>query len=97
MPPRRKPDLRTRELPDGETMVLAPDGSMALLLNATGSAVWHLCDGRRGAPEIAAFIARELPDAAAERVLSDVEDLLAELGEAGLIEEASCAAADSER
>lgn len=96
MPPRRKARLKTRELPDGETLLLTPDGSMALVLNAMGSVVWRLCDGRRTAPEIAAFIVRELPDAPAEDVLDDVEDLLAKLAEAGLVEETPWAAADSE-
>ncbi|HEX9731003.1 MAG TPA: PqqD family protein [Thermoanaerobaculia bacterium] len=101
MLPRRKAHLRARELPDGATMVMAPDGSMALLLNPMGSVVWRLCDGRRGAAEIAGFIVRELPDAAAQRVLSDVESLLGELRVAGLIDDAAgesqpCGSIDSE-
>jgi hypothetical protein len=85
--PTRAAGVTVLDLPDGEAAVLRPDGDGASLLNATGAAIFHLCDGARTPAEIAAFICDHVRDADPARVRDDVDAMLARLVDAGVIEE----------
>lgn len=86
MRPRRKAGAVSRELPDGETVVMGSDGARALILNPMGAVVWGLCEGSHDLEEIAALICEELADAEPDRVRSDVAALVDQLVEAGVLE-----------
>ena len=64
--------VRFEEL-DGEAVVYDRSGHKAIYLNETANVVWQLCDGQRTVAEIAALLAKEFPEAAAE-IESDVSD-----------------------
>jgi hypothetical protein len=83
--PQKVAGLALRELPEGECVVLPPDGKAALVLNATGAVVLELCDGTRSAAAIAAIVAEAFPDAPPARVGEDVAALLRGLAEAGCL------------
>ncbi len=87
MRPRKLAELTIVELPDDEIVVSRVDGSSAVIPNATGAAVLELCDGERGAAEIAGFICANVAGAVSSRVAADVDELLARLLSAGLIED----------
>ncbi len=83
---RLRPGVRRRELADGESVALSPDGAQALVLNPMASVVLELCDGR--APgEIAAVIAERFADVAREAILADVSRILEQLVQAQIVEE----------
>ena len=84
--PKRIAGVVSREMPDGETVILSPDSSRAIVLNATGSVIWQLCDGRSSVEEIASFICENTRDAQVEAVTKDVSTMVTELHRAGLIE-----------
>lgn len=54
------------------------------VLNRTGAAIWRLCDGEVALEDLVASIAAEYAEPV-ERVRPDVEALLTELREAGLV------------
>ena len=85
MKPKWADDVGYRELPDGEAMVIAADGSRALVLNSVGAAVWHLIDGQRSVEEISEFICTQFESLTRDRVTEDVTKLLTDLENAGLI------------
>jgi hypothetical protein len=65
---------------EGEAVILSLDTKVFRGLNAVGSRVWELIDGRRSVDEIAALVAGEFqvaPEAAARDVRAFVETLLA--------------------
>ncbi len=73
---------------EGEAVILSLDTKVFRGLNAVGSRVWELIDGRRSVDEIAALVAGEFqvaPDVAARDVSAFVELLLAK----GLVTAAS--------
>lgn len=83
--PHKVEGIATRELPDGECVVLPPDGKAALVLNATGAVVLELCDGTRSAAAIAAIVGEAFPDAPPVQVAEDVAALVQRLTEAGCL------------
>ena len=85
MRPRRADRALSQDFEDGTIAVLDPTGERVLLLNPTGAAVWALCDGTRTVDDIAAFVHAHTSGAALEQVRGDVESLLGELGQAGLL------------
>lgn len=71
--------------PLDDDLVLYDDrDGRSYVLNRTGAAVWRLCDGEATVDDLVASIAREYGEPT-ERVRPDVEALLAELREAGLL------------
>lgn len=65
---------------EGEAVILSLDTKVFRGLNAVGSRVWELIDGRRSVDEIADLVAGEFqvaPEAAARDVSAFVEQLLA--------------------
>ena len=83
----RSPQTAWR-LIEGEAVILAMDTKVFRGLNAVGSRVWELIDGRRSVEDLAAAIAREFevtPDVAARDVSAFVGELLAK----GLVTAAS--------
>ena len=89
MRPKRAEGAPIRELPDGESMVLTPEGDRALVLNAVATAIWHLADGQHTVEQISGFLGEHFADAPPHQIGADVERLLAELIEAGLIRDDS--------
>jgi len=83
--PCRVDGLAFRELADGSTVVLQPDGKAALVLNVMGAAVLDLCDGQRAIADVAALICDVFPDAARDQVEADVAALVEKLTEAGCL------------
>jgi coenzyme PQQ biosynthesis protein PqqD len=66
----------------GETVVVLPE--RAVRLNATGREILSLCDGERGAGEIAAELSRRY--AGGEGAGEDVRDFLAAMERLGAVE-----------
>ena len=65
---------------EGEAVILSLDTKVFRGLNAVGSRVWELIDGRRSVDEIAELVAGEFqvaPDVAARDVSAFIEQLLA--------------------
>ena len=79
MIPARSPETAWRMI-EGEAVILAMDTKVFRGLNAVGSRVWELIDGRRSVDEIGAAIANEFevaPEVAARDVSAFVGELLA--------------------
>ena len=75
----RNPQTAWRVI-EGEAVILSMDTKVFRGLNAVGSRVWELIDGRRSVDEIAQMIANEFAvasDVAAYDVRAFVEQLLA--------------------
>ena len=87
MRPGKRAELTIVELPDDEIVVSLVDGANAVILNATGAAILELCDGERSAADITAFICANVAGAVLTQVAADVDELLARLASAGLIED----------
>ncbi len=85
MRPKRVKDIIARDV-DEETVLITPDASRALVLNAVGGAVLDLCDGTRTVEEIVDFVCKNVAGADAE-VHKDVAALVAQLIEAGVVED----------
>ena len=81
--PRRRDDLAAREL-EGEVLLYDSSGARAHALNATAARVWELCDGTRTLDEIVDGI-REIFDVDKPTARRDVERLLVEFGQRGLL------------
>jgi hypothetical protein len=62
-----------------------PSSGSTHRLDAVASAVWQLCDGAHDIPAIAATIARQF-GASADQVTTDIERLLTQFGDVGLIQ-----------
>jgi len=83
---KRAEDVTCRDLDDGSLAVLSPTGERMLVLNATASAVWELCDGKRDTCTISTILS-EAMSAVDQNVSSDVQSVLNDLHEAGVVEE----------
>ena len=86
MLPKISDGVTRKTLPDDEEVLMNATGATALIVNATGAAVFDLCDGKRTAKEIASFIVEHIPSAKVEAVQVDVERIIGELEAAGLLE-----------
>ncbi len=82
--PRQMPDITASDL-DDELVLYNLRTDQVHVLNATAAAIWELCDGSLSVREIAAVLADacQVPLA---RVEPDVQNMLAEFHQAGLIE-----------
>jgi len=83
-PRARRDDLIVRPLASGETMVYDRETHEVHCLNRTSALVWQRCDGTATPEAIAASVAGELGRPFTTEL---VEVALAELDEAGLLEE----------
>ncbi len=98
MRPRAVPGLRRRELPDGESVVLQSEAGRAVVLNALGTVVLELCDGRLRSLDIVRLISERFADVQAERIAADVERFIRDLADNGMLEDLdACGSEPSER
>jgi hypothetical protein len=72
---------------DEESVLLNPADGQYYALDAVGGRVWELCDGSRTLSEIAAIIGQEF-DADPAVVSADLEELIGDMAEAGLVQAA---------
>ncbi len=86
MRPKRAKDIIARDVEE-ETVLITPDASRALVLNAIGGAILDLCDGTRTVEDIVDFICNNVAVADADEVHRDVAALVAQLIEAGVVED----------
>lgn len=85
--PRCVDGVTQRTMPDGDSVVLAADGSQALVINALGSVILSLCDGARSTDNIVDVVHERFVDVARQTIAHDVGALLLALQEAGVLED----------
>ena len=85
MHPQRNSDVRTTLLPDGCVVLFSTKTDWAQILNPTGALVWEFCDGEHSVDEIASEVSSLLGQPSGEKILPDVEALVKELSEGGLL------------
>jgi Coenzyme PQQ synthesis protein D (PqqD) len=73
---------------DEESVLLNPADGQYYALDLVGGRVWELCDGSHTLPEIAQIIGQEF-EADPAVVSADLEELLGDMAEAGLVEASS--------
>jgi hypothetical protein len=83
--PRLVPGAIRGDLTDGEVVVSLDSGQVALILNAVGDAVLELCDGTRSIPDIASVIRDTIAVPESTDVAGDVNALLEQLVQAGIV------------
>ena len=83
MIPAKTPTTAWRVI-EGEAVILAVDTKVMRGLNAVGSRVWELVDGRRGVDEIVETIVAEFA-VEPERARADVDAFLRQLADKGLV------------
>ena len=82
--PRRRSGIEVQS--DGGSHTLRdPASGTACVVNDTALAVWELCDGTTAPEEMVASICMVF-DATPDRVLADLEEILATLTDAGALE-----------
>jgi len=82
--PRRVAGLATRELPDGDTVIVNREGA-ALVLNPMGGVVVYLADGTRTVEDIAREIHDATTGADLEQIDRDVREVLQRLAAASCV------------
>ncbi len=82
--PKVRPDLLA-EVVEDDLVVLVPETDQVHLLNTTAAAIYELCSGTRSASQIAGEL-RRVVGASAEEIEHDVNRVLEELAEKGLLE-----------
>ena len=80
----RNPAVTTSDL-EGERFLVQPENGEIFHLDSLTSRVWQLLDRPRAAAEIAGTLAATVPEDTAAHCRTEVERLLAELLEAGLL------------
>ena len=85
--PRVRAGTELRQL-DDEVVVYDPETDRTALLNLSAALVFELCDGTRGADEIAQRVS-ETFSIDRDRARADVDEILARFAEHGLLEAAS--------
>jgi hypothetical protein len=83
--PVQRAGLESRTV-DDEVIVLDPGGGRVHHLNPSATYIWHRCDGRHSASDIATELAKAYGEAH-DKVLADVLNTIAELGRQKLIED----------
>ncbi len=86
MQPRRRPDVLFQDLADGSAVLVDPVSGSTHALNATGAAIWRLCDGRRDTAAIVRSLRRRFEAPAAE-IGEGVEALLEHFAELHVLAE----------
>ncbi|HRX87661.1 MAG TPA: HPr-rel-A system PqqD family peptide chaperone [Phycisphaerae bacterium] len=85
--PRRRPGVTSRLL-EGDAVLYDAAGGRMHRMNETALHIWNACDGKRTTDEVAAEIAARY-DVPHDTARADVEQTLAALALAGLLEEGS--------
>jgi len=76
------------EVVDDRAMLVSPDGSELLSLNAVGTMVWQLLDEHEGdVGRLADALLAEFEDVSREQLERDVAEFIATLRDEGLVEE----------
>jgi hypothetical protein len=83
--PKKREDLLLKEVEE-ELILYDPRSGESFLLNGTAAVVFQLCDGQTPVSSIAREIVSVL-SAPSETVLADVQRVVKELAEKGLVEE----------
>src|SRR5215813_1431512 len=83
--PRARRDLVVQEV-GREGMLYDRDGELIHILNVTALEVWRACDGERDIAAIESVIRSKFSAAEGHDVAGDIERLLAQLNEKGLLE-----------
>jgi hypothetical protein len=73
------------EIVDGQAVVVDPEGTELVTLNAVGTMVWETLDGVREAPELAALLHHQLEGVSRRDLERDITGFLAEIAAAGLV------------
>ena len=84
--PRRRDDLAWRDI-DGELFIVQSPQSLLHRSNEVGAFIWKLCDGRHTRTEVLAALQRTFA-APPEEMARDLDAFLAQLQDAGLLEDA---------
>jgi hypothetical protein len=84
-PARRSGVLAQQVEPGDTTVLLNPKSGEYYTLEAVGSRVWQLCDGRRTISEMATILSQEF-DAPSDVIESDILDLMKDLLDEGVVE-----------
>ncbi|RLT42670.1 MAG: PqqD family protein [Chloroflexi bacterium] len=84
LPLRRNPSVLEQDLGD-ELLLYSAGGQDVHVLNATGRAVWRLCDGQRSPQEIAAQLQTQFSQTDERNVMADVQRMIADLTERQLL------------
>jgi len=82
----RNPAVLEQDLGE-ELLLYQADGEDVHVLNATGRAVWRLCDGQRSLEEIAAALPLHFAQAGGRDIVADVQRMIAGLRERQLLVE----------
>lgn len=85
--PRARTDLVLQEV-GAEGMLYDRTGERIHILNVTALAIWKVCDGSRGVEAIETAIRRRFSRLDGHDIRNDIEKLLTEFEERGLLESA---------
>ena len=83
---RRSPDV-IHEAVDGRAMLVSPDGSELISLNAVGTMVWDLLATPAVAEDLAAQLHPRFEDVTLDDLQRDIQAFLDSLREQGLVQE----------
>jgi len=81
----RNPDVVLREEdPDG-ALLFNPDTNHVRVLNATGTHIWHCCDGTSTITQVAASIRQAFDDVPSDEVQGQVHEFVQEMVASGFL------------
>lgn len=83
----RNPDVVLREEDEDGALLFNADTAQVKVLNTTALAIWKLCDGQHGIPEIAQVLTADFDEAEPTAVARDVEGFLELLVGSGFVQE----------
>lgn len=83
--PRTRKDLVLQEVGD-EGLVYDREGALVHILNATALFTWKLCDGSHSVPALTDAVCAAFAGATEPDVLRDLQGLVGQLAERGLLE-----------
>ena len=86
-PVARTEDIVWRRIGD-EIVVILENGQSVNVLNKTAAHIWELCDGTKGAEEIAASLCERF-EVELEEATADVRDVISRFEKYGILMEAS--------
>jgi Coenzyme PQQ synthesis protein D (PqqD) len=86
----RRPDLTTCTV-DGEVVILDRAAGYVHQLNPTASEIWAACDGQHSPQDIAARLRERFTGVTDDAVLHDVETVLTQFEQLGLLLDAPAA------
>ena len=81
----RKVDGCLADLVDGKRVLVLPDGTEVITLNAVGTMVWDALDEHHNVHDIASSVRARFDDVDVPHVTADVGHFLAELRDLGLV------------